>query len=658
MAKAKSKRPKKAKASGKRRVTLTDEEKAVHQKIQDAAKTKAARMAKAREFAELAEQARQGDFSAYLRLNGYPVAGGEALEHHLENGKADQEIDAALSSDLICQSCGKYHLQNTRKVLAGNPAPITCPHCHHPDCAGPRRKVINGMRGLSKSEKSFHNVAFRIGLAVYRDESCEWIAIGANRDEAYERIDSIWTIMERPAHLAIFGSAAVPLLSSSKSTIRLPKRRRPVLRGYGIMGVPPGHHVDGILLDDVVNMNNTMVNPSMIDKVKGKYTEVISKFYRPGGTTVIIFIGTPWRPTDLNAMLRTHAKRNPDTWIYWEKWAGGPEDNFVSPIPNRMSPRDLREDWELDARAYERGMMGKEIGDDEIAFREPSYWVNTAARRPPMTETMMKAIQGFPQMAGDGTVMASGEWEKIIALDAGFTGAEGQTKGRSKTGLVVLAYHFPTSTIWVLYAREEFWAPEEVKPFVCDIAQQFGTKKLVMEIGGELVETVTAYRDLGFEVFTYNPTRMGSKVMRKFPVAEDWNNGQILLRGYPTFVGSGKDRIELRPVSRQSDLREAAMAFPAETRDILDALEIGVRELWKQYGRGTPLLPQVEAGADFATRVMQQRALVMHDATHPAEEVPANVEDEDRETDIEELDEYFPAVAGSDLDGVFESRFS
>jgi hypothetical protein len=183
-------------------------------------------------------------------------------------------------------------------------------------------------------------------------------------------------------------------------------------------------------------------------------------------------------------------------------------------------------------------------------------------------------------------------WEAFIGLDTAYTGEDANDKkGRSKTGICVGLMDPQTRWIFILYSWEGWIAPGAHVGVVQPLCERYGTRTVIMEIGGALAESVERFTSAGFFVETYNlrdKAYGGSKTLRKIPVASDFNEGRAFLAGRILYSSDGAEdknpRWQILPVEQHKELMDAAYLFPSKQSDRLDALEIVVRSFRRFFG--------------------------------------------------------------------------
>lgn len=536
---------------------------------------------------EKLKEARRGNFLAFLDLCGYARDSSSSKPIKLDLAQAHIDMALEMSDHMRCRNCGKYHYQETDYMVPSadvksrdkddegdeyRVVAVTCPHCGMRDCAGRRLVGEEACKGLGKTEIALHAVAFYIGLAIFRGKSPIWMMVGANDDEAKEKLSLLLSIMQRPQFTTIFGDGADVTCRQSAKQIKLTKTGRIVATSHGIMGVPPGHHVDGIMIDDVVNINSSFMKPKLIPQVANKVAQVLDSV-KPW--SVVLYLTNALREGDATSKLRKTASRSSKRWIWARRPSGGPP-NFESPWPKGLPPSMLRDRHTQNERSYQRGYMLLEIADDEVAFKNISYWVMSSDVPPEIDhpEAYCRVVGGTPRELG---------WPTVVACDPGFSGVEGDTKNRSHSGFVVGGRNPKDGSIYVWESHLQMLPPNKLRPTLKQLCLDYATMVMGLESGAAQKDYVDSFVQDGYEVYPYFPAEMGgNKAMRKFTLASDVNDGVVLLRG--KFVKSDKGEWEVEAHHNQTKLNDSMTLYPTEVRDDLDALEILRNTIFKVYG--------------------------------------------------------------------------
>lgn len=499
---------------------------------------------------------------------------------------------------LRCKACGKWHggpiwpitsLDENKKVRRWV-EPVTCPHCGKRNCAGPRNTFNHCPRGTGKTELQKLVVAYFVGYCLANGYLPECMVVCQNESEAKKRLAMVQTAMLMPGHAACFPES-VPYLKPAGKALTLRGIKNAVLLAYGIEGVPTGFHGDMIWADDVCNMNNTMLKPSLMPKVIDKWNNVVIYSQQPW--TFLAWDSTPWRTGDLDHELEIQARANPNEWgMLYEPWSGPnavyDESGklvmapFTSLWPEKFTPEVLKALYEADPVAYQRGIMLQRIADNEIAFQRIHYWMPQRLWKEEYTQDLMEDVSVLKDECWK-------DWPKYAAIDAGFTGADAkEKKGRSKTGCIIVTIDPETKIIYTLYASQDEVAAGDHLARYDKVFQDFGVRTVALETGAALSEVIAHFERAGYFIERYNPSDKvygGSKEMRKMPLAQDVNQGMFLVMGYPQFKSS---QWSMRPTPRQKPLVDAFLAYPAKTVDLLDAAEMACRTARKYHGFRVP----------------------------------------------------------------------
>jgi hypothetical protein len=574
------------------------------------------------------EKARAGDFLAYLRLNGFVIGSTAQKPEPLRidpvhwvpdwdggGGAWPNDIIHAHFADLICRFCGQWHggLVYGVDKRPGRDAqvyPVRCGWCGAENCAGPLRHSGISQKDIGKTLMIVdHGVAFRLGLWISRGRFPSWAVVGPNIGRAKERLAAIKEVMQRPMHEFVFGKASVPVPKGVEVLrVRSPRGLATIATGYGAISLPNGLHADGLAWDDGCTINTSMVRPSEAQTIRLKLTSTALQGLAPW--SVVDILGNVCVQGDANAFVATHAGAHPDEWTRASIFTtGDAEHGFVSPWPERHSPAMLLRMYETDPREFCRTMMGQAVTPDEILYRDISFWVRPKWGTRDFGDEMVAYLGGknYPVLYGEPKEFRG---PKLIAVDLGFTGAEGRTQrelhGRSMTGIVVLGRDAETARLFVLYAAEDYIHPKDHLARILALAEGYGTKDVVIEAGGPQDGVIAPFERAGLHVYTYNPgaKELGgrqAKELRKYPLVDWVNSGRVLLAGYATFSrieGTQKSEFRVFPLSAQLPLYTALREYPLRQSDVHDALEIGCRKMHELYGLFAPEAEAVTATAE------------------------------------------------------------
>jgi len=140
----------------------------------------------------------------------------------------------------------------------------------------------------------------------------------------------------------------------------------PTIEACGILSAGTGGRADLLIGDDVCGATNTLVNPSLMPKVIGKWNgdwhaSLVS-------TGRVIYIHTPWSQADLSAYLKKHSG-----FAYKKYKHGLPGDPYHSIFPERW-PREIlikrRRQW--GAIHYARAYLCEPLGEHMVAI-DPNH---------------------------------------------------------------------------------------------------------------------------------------------------------------------------------------------------------------------------------------------------------------------------------------------
>jgi hypothetical protein len=527
-------------------------------------------------------------------------------------------------SEVVVGGDGAVHAEVAGQNTDGTPRfrlavpPATCPHCGSTNCAGPHCHFDQEFRGAGKTEMTELEIAYNISLMRIRGHKAEVMIVGANEAEGKKRLSLLAQVMLRDGHQICFPEVRpITKKTGVGKALRFEGDAEACVYAYGIEGIPPGFHGDLIWLDDVCNQTNTMMRPGLMAKIIVKYDNVIEYSQQPW--TIVYWTGTPWRVGDLDEKVDRYAETHQDEWTWHKLCCGGPEpvlnsdgsvlrQAFESPWPEKWPSSKLARLYEKDQLAYRRAMMLQRIADSDVIFHNIRLWVSIKDKN--LDKAPPELMRGVPilDIYTDAETQPSWKeevgkvitlfrrqknWEAFIGLDTAYTGeAAVDKKGRSKTGVCVGLMDPKTKWVFILYSWEGWIAPGGHVAAVLPLCERYGTKTVIMEIGGALAESVERFTTAGFFVETYNlrdKAYGGSKTLRKIPVASDFNEGRAFLAGRLVFSsdGAGEDknpRWQILPVEHHKELLDAMYLFPSRQSDRLDALEIVVRSFRRFFG--------------------------------------------------------------------------
>lgn len=536
------------------------------------------------------KKARNRYFPAYWNLVGYTQSGktGRML---MELTPAHDQMVRGRMAHLLCRACGAWHGQSIapaydpetqkRSVL-----PATCPFCGQKDCAGQRKHRVAGCRELGKTTLAAVAGSYDYGLLAQDGYLPEWVVVGSNQTEAKKRLGQRVAVMRRPGHRLTFPAASPSSRRAGGLSVRLAGQDTPTISCFGIESLPPGTHPDILDCDDVVNEDNTFTKPAKIETVQSKVSNVIDYSQLPW--TLLNWYTTVWRESDADDRLEKYALAHPREWTNTIVAVTGSPGNWISPWPNRWTPAQLHAMYEKDEFAFRRAMMMQRIMEGEIVFHSVGLWYWSDG--PKIARCPAEVLEGYAGVSH--AQMAT--FPRVLGVDLGFTGADKAGRTHSKTALCVVAIDPDTKFRYVLYSWSDYIKPGKHEETILAVATDYKVAVTVVERDKTVDELTEKLHAKGLTVDTYSPTALGSKTMRKMPVAAWFNQGLAAVQGSPMFV---EGKWQMNPISSHVPLRNAALAFPSRQSDDLDALEIAIRKAEEYYG-GEPKGPRAADAAD------------------------------------------------------------
>jgi hypothetical protein len=232
--------------------------------------------------------------------------------------------------------------------------------------------LIEAPREHGKSEQVV------IGRTLYelgRDSSLRIKIVGSVDDEASKRVMALADHIENNERVHDVFPNLLPDKKSSWNNHQLTvKRNIPGIKdasieGYGILSSSTGGRADWIIFDDVVDFDNTLKNPALIEKVADAfYNKWLNQLTERGRVT---YIFTRWHQRDLSHRLIAQAQADNIQTTTREKFKYTVD--LIDPTLNSIChfwPHDrLQSRLEaIGARAFGRGFQGKAMTDDEAIF--------------------------------------------------------------------------------------------------------------------------------------------------------------------------------------------------------------------------------------------------------------------------------------------------
>lgn len=218
---------------------------------------------------------------------------------------ADQLIKAQEAKDELLRMKGKEDLFIFDKYVLGmskgtNAVPLSPFHkelCHFVQNKRDRKKLILIPRGHLKS------TLLTIGYSTYRivqDQNIRILILNATWQMSVDFLSEIKRhLKENETLTRLYGDLTVGATEWSSDRITLARTdqniKGPTVWATGIESNLVGSHPDLIIMDDVVNRDNSQT-AEQIEKVINRYRDCLD-LLEPGGQLLII--GTRWSPVDL-----------------------------------------------------------------------------------------------------------------------------------------------------------------------------------------------------------------------------------------------------------------------------------------------------------------------------------------------------------------------
>lgn len=308
---------------------------------------------------------------------------------------------------------------------------------------------------------------------------------------------------------------------------RTARTRDPSFEAVGIMTAITGGRTDLLICDDVVDMRNAILYPSMREQIKMKFHGEIMGTMEPGGQ--MIYIATPYSTADLTAVL----KANPE-WKYMRYVIGNDKDPFFPLWPEKWTRELLRD---------KRNAMGSVEFDR--AFHCTALSGNTVPCRPEWIRYYDAEFLGDP--------------DDYICIQ-GYDLAISKKSSADYFACVTLLYDPVRNLIFVVDAyKDRFTFAEQAQRIKRD-HEKWQSDKLVIErvgLGGGL-ESYLTEKAPGLPIYPYYPRGDKQKrFMETTPLLED---GRIFF--HPSMNPSTN-----LMVAERGDLITEMLEFPVGRHD-------------------------------------------------------------------------------------------
>lgn len=228
--------------------------------------------------------------------------------------------------------------------------------------AGPARVLIGAAREHAKSTQiSIMRVLWELG----RIPNLRVKLVAAHDDLARSLLQEIRINIERNERLHEVFPDLKPDEDAGWAKERLFVKRDliqkdPSVEAAGVLSTGAGGRADLIIFDDVVDLRNAILNPSMRDSVKRAVREVWTNLLGPTGRAVCV--GTVWHQEDLTCELRHNAE-----WQTWWKPAINEDGTVLWPEKWSLEALERRQ-REIGPRAFARQFGLVPLSDEESTF--------------------------------------------------------------------------------------------------------------------------------------------------------------------------------------------------------------------------------------------------------------------------------------------------
>ena len=234
---------------------------------------------------------------------------------------------------------------------------------------------VEGLHNYITEDFVTHNTSITIGFALWllgTNPNLRVKIICQNENRAKERLYEFRVNLEtNPAVKLVFPNlkpADDAEWTKTKLYVERPaKTRDPSLEATGITTSVTGGRMDVLICDDVCDLRNSVLYPSLRETVKTKFFGELVPTLETNGK--IIYIATPYHTADLTASL----KKNPE-WLYKHYQVGDKEDPFKPLWPAKWTRELLvKQRSEIGSVEFDRAYRCTALTGNTVPFK--SDWL-------------------------------------------------------------------------------------------------------------------------------------------------------------------------------------------------------------------------------------------------------------------------------------------
>jgi hypothetical protein len=461
-----------------------------------------------------------------------------------------------------------------------------------------KKVLICASRGLSKTSFLIAYAAWAIG--INNNIRLKWV--GPNDGNAEKRLSVIHELIDKLTSMyhVVFPSVMKtpkndskrPNTASQLNLIRDLDTPEPTIEAVGVTSSGTGGRSDIMLLDDICSHQNTILNPSMMPKVKDKVLSDWIPTVVADGQIVDIY--TPWHADDTNSELRgqkvqdtAHSMARP-AWAYSKYAHGKDTDPYFSIFPELWPSESLKEKRsQIGDQLYNMAYLLKlnnKMSSYVLQEHLRVYDKILASRVIPQARCILSfdPSTGRKQKAGDYfgvTVLLFHEWEEI-----------GIATGNTRKRYLVLIPESYQVKIPTTYQTILIW----------HLAKKWNAAKILVEAKGmqtldiwlkDQQEKESDLQAYDITPISFGSTGKGERLQAVTPMLNPVKDDPPVVYFHPKVVTSTPypEPLEVGDTYFEilRDLRHQLLDFPTTHDDIMDSLTQGlgwIQRNWMPIG--------------------------------------------------------------------------